>query len=67
MGQNASKSSYKQLIAQPVTELNSLFPIKEQSNSDIKWRSFIFEGTKGFTLHSPHLIEDFFSELRKLL
>ena len=62
MGQNASKSSYKQLIAQPVTELNSLFPIKEQSNSDIKWRDFSFESTKGFTLHSPHLIEDFFSE-----
>lgn len=61
MGQNASKSTYKQLLAQPLIELNSLFPLKAQANSDIKWRPLSFENIKAYTLHHPHLIEDFFS------
>ena len=62
MSQSASKTSYKQMIAQPLAELERLFPTQgglvEQNT---KWRSFSFEQVNGYTLNYPYLIEDFFS------
>lgn len=63
MSQKVLKSTYKQLVAQPITELESFFPRQYNTLGEkFKWQHFSFENIKGFTLHHPHLIEDFLSE-----
>ena len=62
MSENPSRSTYKQMVAEPLTELGKLFPVKgglvEQAT---KWRRLSFDQTQGVTLHNAYLIEDFFS------
>jgi cytochrome P450 len=62
MSQSPSRSTYKQMIAEPLIELGKLFPIKgslvEQAT---RWRRLSFDQTQGVTLHNAYLIEDFFS------